>query len=114
MLELAGPLGLSYAQRAATERLMAEHKTRARSPGAELVEAEHALDAVFAKRDASPDAVDASTRRVGLVHAELRSEHLKTHLAQTALLDARQVQHYVRLRGYAADPQKHRSPEHRH
>lgn len=117
VLELAAPLGSSDAQRAATQRLMTEHKARARSLGAELVEAERALDAVFAQRDASPasaDAVDAATRRVGLLHAELRSEHLKTHLAQTALLDTRQVQHYARLRGYAADSQQHHSPGHRH
>lgn len=114
VLELAGPLGLSEAQRAATETLMAEHKARARALGAELVDAERALDAVFARREATPDAVDAATQRVGRLHAELRSEHLKTHLAQTALLDERQVRQYARLRGYAAGTHRNHSPGHRH
>lgn len=102
VLELADRLGLSAAQRDASARLMAAHRDRAKVLGAELVAAERRLDRLFAERTATPDAVDAATRRIGALRAELRAEHLKTHLAQTALLDAAQVRRYAELRGYAA------------
>jgi Spy/CpxP family protein refolding chaperone len=102
VLELARRLDLTAEQRAASERLMAEHKARAREIGERVIAAERTLDALFAERRADAAAVDAATRRVGELQAELRAEHLKTHLAQTALLDAQQVARYVQLRGYAA------------
>jgi hypothetical protein len=64
-----------------------------------MVDAGRELDRLFAQREAAADAVDAATRRLGLQHAELRSEHLKTHLVQRALLDAGQVHRYAQLRG---------------
>lgn len=100
VLELADRLSLSPEQRSATQRLMTEHKERARMLGTGLVNAERELDSLFAQRAAAPAAVDAATRRVGLLQAELRAEHLKTHLAQTALLGAEQVRLYSVLRGY--------------
>jgi hypothetical protein len=100
VLELADRLALSADQRDATQRLMTDHKQRARALGTELVDAERELDRLFARRDAAPESVDSATRRIGALHAELRSEHLKTHLAQTALLSAGQVRQYVTLRGY--------------
>ena len=65
---------------------------------------------LFAQRQAAPDAVDAVTQHVGLLQARLRGEHLKTHLAQTALLEPRQVQQYVQLSGYTdgAHPERHK------
>jgi hypothetical protein len=101
VLELADRLSLSAEQRSATQRLMSEHKERARSLGAGVVNAERELDNIFAQRTAAPDAVETATRRVALLQAELRAEHLKTHLAQTALLELEQVRLYGVLRGYA-------------
>lgn len=103
VLELADRLALSAEQRAATQSLIAEHKARARTLGEQLVNGERDLDKLFAQRAAAVDTVDAATRRVGLLQAELRAEHLKTHIAQTALLSGDQVQMYAVLRGYAAD-----------
>jgi Spy/CpxP family protein refolding chaperone len=103
VLELADRLALTAEQRAATQSLMAEHKARARTLGEQLVDAERDLDKLFAQRAAAADTVDAATRRVGLLQAELRAEHLKTHIAQTALLSGDQVRMYPVLRGYAAD-----------
>jgi hypothetical protein len=100
-LELRERLGLSAEQIAASEALMAEHKRRARELGASLVDAERPLDALFAHRRADPAHVDEATRAVGLLQARLRAEHLNTHVAQTALLNAEQVRAYDRLRGYA-------------
>jgi hypothetical protein len=100
VLELADRLGLSPEQRSATQSLMSEHKQRARSLGAGLVNAERELDGLFAQRAAAPEAVDTATRRVALLQAELRAEHLKTHLTQTALLSPQQARRYSELRGY--------------
>ena len=114
VLELADRLGLSAEQRTATQRLMHEHKQRARSLGAGLVNAERELDGLFVQRSATPDAVDAATRRVALLQAELRAEHLKTHLAQTALLTPEQVRRYSELRGYGNAARGHSSGTHKH
>jgi hypothetical protein len=99
-LELKGRLGLSAAQIAATEALMAAHKARARELGASLVQAERKLDLLFALKVANADAVEQASRDVGLLQAQLRAEHLKTHLNQTALLNSEQIQSYSALRGY--------------
>ncbi|MBT2326833.1 hypothetical protein J7E62_31485 [Variovorax paradoxus] len=41
------------------------------------------------------------TEEIGQRAAKLREEHLRTHLAQVAILDAAQIQRYAQLRGYA-------------
>ncbi len=100
VLELADRLALTADQRAATQSLMTQHKTRARTIGEQLVDAERDLDKLFAQRAADVVAVDAATRRVGLLQADLRAEHLKTHVAQTSLLNSDQIRMYSVLRGY--------------
>jgi hypothetical protein len=100
VLELATELGLSETQAAATRTLLDQHKREAIRLGAALIEAERGLDSLFALREATPEAVDLAAARVGELQAHLRAEHLKTHIAQTALLDARQIRRYASLRGY--------------
>ncbi len=101
-LELAEPLELSAEQRTATQRLMAEHKARARALGEAVVQAEAALDKLFADRLATPAGVRQATQRVASLQAELRAEHLNTHLAQTMLMSPAQALRYAELRGYAS------------
>ena len=103
VLELADHLVLSTEQHAATQLLMTQHKARARTLGEQLVNAERDLDNLFAARTADADTVDEATRRVALLQAQVRAEHLKTHIAQTALLSDKQVQLYGALRGYTSD-----------
>ena len=110
VLELADGLTLNDEQRVATQSLMTEHKARARTLGAQLVDAERNLDKLFAQRAADAGAVDAATRRVGLLQADLRAEHLKTHVAQTALLNGEQVRMYQVLRGYAGAAETKQAP----
>src|SRR5439155_1849011 len=86
VLELAGPLQLNAEQELATRKLLTAHKARAQSLGVELIAAERELDQLFAKGQADPAGVDRATQQVGQLQARLRSEHLKTHLTQTALL----------------------------
>lgn len=114
-LELKQQLALTERQVQASEALMAGHRSRAKALGAALIEAERALDAVFSGGQADGAAVEDATREVGLRQARLRAEHLNTHLAQTALLDAEQVRRYSVLRGYTgarASPLEEQHPGH--
>jgi hypothetical protein len=65
VVELARRLDPMPEQLAASERLMHEHKARARKPGAQGIDAERELDRLFAERSADAAAVDAATRRIG-------------------------------------------------
>lgn len=107
VIELAAQLDLSAEQREASERLMNSHKARASKLGADVVQAERELDALFAQRRAEPEAVARAAARVGELQAALRTEHLNTHLLQTQLLSAHQIQRYQALRGYAANGHRH-------
>ena len=104
VLEHAAALGLSGAQRSASEALMLKHKAVAREIGKELVAAERGLDAAFADKTIDAARLAGLTREIGLKQAKLREEHLRTHLEQTALLTPEQVSRYAQLRGYAVAP----------
>lgn len=101
-LELAQPLALSAAQRQATQALMDSHKADARRIGAELVEAERALDQAFSTRQITAAGLTSYTDRIAQLQATLRASHLQTHLQQTALLTPQQISRYAELRGYTA------------
>jgi hypothetical protein len=109
VLEHADALALDARQREATAQLMQSHKAEARALGAQVVDAERALDRAFASRTATPEGVAAHTQRIAQLQARLRASHLETHLAQTALLAPQQVAKYQVLRGYAQAPATHRS-----
>jgi hypothetical protein len=104
VLELASMLTLSPTQTEASEALMASHKAEARDLGARLVQAERELDTAFAGQRINAAQVEAQTRHIGLLQAQLRASHLRTHLQQAELLTASQVARYAELRGYAAGP----------
>ena len=114
VLELASQLGLDPTQQTATQALMLAHRQRARALGAELVAAEAELDALFAGRQARASSVDEATKKVALLQARLRAEHLKTHLTETALLSPAQVERYAVLRGYRSDAASPPSPAPEH
>lgn len=114
-LELKDALQLDAAQVTALQDLMREHKARARALGAEVVRLEQSLDLLFAQRQARPASVDALLQDIGRTQGALRAEHLKTHLATTALLSDVQVRRYDELRGYTgAAPAKPRAHQHHH
>lgn len=102
VLELADALHLNADQRQATQALRARHQQRASEIGHALLEAEQALDRAFASRTIDTAALARMTADIGQRQAQLRQEHLRTHLEQTALLTEHQVQRYNALRGYTA------------
>ena len=113
VLELATELGLEEQQRRQSEALMARHRTEAQRLGQELIEAERALDQAFASRSIDADALQRLTQDAGMKHARLRAEHLRTHLAQTALMTPQQIARYNSLRGYDTAHHQH-TPEMSH
>jgi Spy/CpxP family protein refolding chaperone len=111
VLELADKLALSAEQRAATERLMQAHKAGARAIGAELVEAELALAALFRGGAVDEAALARATRTVAALQGEYRLSHLETHRRMRALLSSDQVKRYDELRGHSAGGAKQ---QHKH
>ena len=113
VLELASELGLTPEQRAATEALFQKMQRRASALGTELVEAEGALDHLFASHTATSDAVKVSLTRIAKLQGEIRQVHLDAHIEQASVLTAAQIAAYTRLRGYDAAPPVH-DGRHRH
>lgn len=103
VLELADDLGLSQAQRAAIEQIRTAIQAEARALGAQVVEIEGHLDALFAEDRATTDALGRMTAHLAEVQGRLRAGHLRAHIATHAALTPDQVAHYGRLRGYTTD-----------
>jgi Spy/CpxP family protein refolding chaperone len=99
-LELAAPLQLSDTQRDASKQLMMTHKDEVRRLGADLVQAERALDQAFVNRSIDQAGLKSMTQRIGQLQAAIRESHLRTHLLQTAILTSKQIAQYNTLRGY--------------
>lgn len=104
VLELAEPLALTPEQRGATEKLMAAHRAEARAIGARLVEAERALDSLFAKTAANEASLADHVRKAAAIQGDYRLSHLETHRRIRALLTDEQINRYVQSRGYGGAP----------
>jgi len=102
-LELAEALGLDAAQRAAIEAQHAAMRREAIAAGEAVIEAEAALDALFARGQPSPEAIAAATEAAGRAHGALRAVHLRWHLATSATLTPAQRARYAELRGYGGE-----------
>jgi Spy/CpxP family protein refolding chaperone len=102
VLELASELGLSDAQRTASESLVAPMRERAIALGRQIIEAERDLDHAFADRSIDHDYLRRQVAKIAALTGELRAVHLETHLAQRAILTPDQIARYDALRGYQA------------
>ena len=111
VLELADKLGLSEQQRATTRELMDQHKQQARAIGAELVDAERAVEILFSKASVDEATLARAVRQVAALEGEYRLSHLETHRRMRAVLTEEQVERYDALRGYSAEAPAH---QHRH
>jgi hypothetical protein len=103
VIELAQPLGLSAAQLTASRDIFARMQRAARAEGVALVEAERALDALYATKTATPGGVDVQLSKIESIRARLRGVHLNAHLEQAALLTPGQLTRYAVLRGYESN-----------
>ena len=80
---------LTSGQRTQTHELLAKHKAVVTT-----------LDPAFAGQRITTEGLTAVTNGIGRLQALIRSEHLRTHLEQTALLSTLQIEQYKALRGY--------------
>ena len=101
VLDLAQELQLTAKQQSKTRALFEAMRTETGALGADLIEAERALDRLFAEKRATPETVAAATERAGAVEAKLRAAHLRYHLATIDVLTTDHVMAYNHLRGYA-------------
>ena len=107
VLQLAAELGLSDAQRKATDSLYASMRQRALSIGRQIIEAERTLDRAFANAAIEPATLRSQVGAIATLQGELRAVHLEAHLAQHALLTPEQVARYDVLRGYRGNSTQH-------
>ena len=101
VLELADSLGLTEEQAAAVEAAHDEMAGAAVTLGERVIEAERALDRLFADGVATDEAVRAATAEVARLRGELRAVHLVAHLRTREALSRHQLHEYQRLRRYA-------------
>lgn len=101
VLELTEQLALSSAQHEATKRLMESHKAEAKRIGEKLVEAERALDQLFAGGKFDAAQLAQQVKQAAAIQGEYRLAHLDTHRQMRAILTSQQVARYDALRGYA-------------
>jgi Spy/CpxP family protein refolding chaperone len=100
VLDLAQELQLTVEQQSKTNALFEAMRTETSALGADLIEAERALDRLFAEKRATPETVAAATEHAGAIQAQLRAAHLRYHLAMIDVLTTDQVMAYNLLRGY--------------
>jgi Spy/CpxP family protein refolding chaperone len=112
VLQLANQLGLSDAQRQATDSLYANMQQRAVSIGRKIIAAERALDRAFVEDGIEPAMLRSQVGAIATLQGELRAVHLETHLNQRSLLTPEQIARYDVLRGYRGNPMSHDSRRH--
>lgn len=115
VLELSRELGLNADQRAKTDTLFKSMERRAKNFGRQLVDAEQALDVLFASKRITPVLLTEAVTRIGELQSRVRAAHLEAHLEQTRILTPEQIALYIKLRGYgAAAPAAGGGHQHKH
>lgn len=114
VLELADELELTEEQRAAVTEVYDAMHGEAVELGRRVVEAEGRLDALFARAEATPEALRAALAELATLRADLRYAHLTAHLETRALLTEPQRRRYDHLRGYGAEGMEHPPGHHGH
>jgi Spy/CpxP family protein refolding chaperone len=110
VLELREQLVLTEEQATRTQVAFDVMHGKARRLGESLVEAERALDALFAGGNADEERLRAVVTRIAGIRGELRLAHLDAHLRMREILSPEQIAAYDRLRGYADEQGKSGGP----
>jgi Spy/CpxP family protein refolding chaperone len=103
VLDLAAPLQLSEAQRAATQAIYDRMHREAVRLGGLIVERERELDRLFASGTVQAEALQRLALDIAQLRGALRVTHLQAHVEMKDLLSAEQIAHYDALRGYTAE-----------
>ena len=101
VLENADALALSPGQHERTKALFQSMQREAVPLGELLIEQELELDRLFATRTVQPTTLEATTAAIGATQGQLRSAHLRYHLAMMDLLTPEQLRRYAEVRGYS-------------
>nr|UZC79434.1 KrmF [uncultured bacterium] len=112
VLEHAQALQLTKRQRTQTQAIFDAMRQEAIELGHQLVQAERHLDHLFSTQAVTEDTLQEATRTIATYRGRLRHVHLRAHLAQRRVLNAKQIQRYDDWRGYPASGFNH--PPHRH
>ncbi|HEY1268692.1 MAG TPA: Spy/CpxP family protein refolding chaperone [Candidatus Binatia bacterium] len=102
VLELAGPLKLSDAQKRRTEEIRQVMLNETIPVGTRIIEKERELDQLFASGSIDNAKLDSTLADIGRLQGELRAAHLRAHLEQKKILTPEQVANYDELRGYTS------------
>ena len=113
-LEHAADLALSADQTALLKDIQARMAESAKPLGAAIVEAESALDHLFAERRIDHAALAEATAGIAKLQGELRAVHLAAHLETRAALSEEQVARYNALRGYTGSAPAQSHGRHKH
>ncbi len=108
VLDLAQQLNLSSQQIAKTNRVFESMREKAIGLGAQLVEYERKLDALFSSSQISASTLDAMLLKIGETRSMLRGAHLHAHLEMKKILSHHQVVMYDDLRGYSGGGDNHK------
>jgi Spy/CpxP family protein refolding chaperone len=107
VLELQSQLRMSAEQITQTKAIFSRMETSAKAHGAELVEAERELEALFRSRQVTSEELSVALERIASRQAKVRYSHLSAHIEQTQLLTPEQTALYVALRGYGGQHEQH-------
>lgn len=102
VLEFAEGLDLTAQQHRTMNALVYAMTEEAVAAGAEVINAETQLDALFSSGEADEVRLQEILKRIANHWAELRGTHLRYHLQVKAVLTPKQVNRYNELRGYTS------------
>ena len=114
VLDLGDTLQLNDHQRRATQSLFDRMLREARPLGSQIVDREKQLDELFASGKATEEQLQSLLLEIGRLRSQLRFVHLRAHVAQRALLSAKQIEHYDAARGYHGGGHGQHSQHHEH
>ena len=110
VLDLAEHLQLSEEQRRKTQTIFEAMRTEAVRLGQQLVDRERYLDTLFAAGTIAEAQLEPLVADLATIHGQLRTVHLRAHLAQRSILTPEQLRRYDALRGYDVASQHHIHP----
>ena len=106
-LELSGPLKLTAAQKAQTEKARVRILGEAKRLGRLIVAKEEELNGLFVAEKIDEGGLRTLLREIARLQGELRIAHLQRHLEMKRILTPEQVKRYDELRGYAQAAVRH-------
>lgn len=112
VLDLADELDLTEEQVTQIQALFDEMQPQAIVLGEQILTAEAALEEAFRTQAVDENSLESQLQAIGVLDAQLRYVHLRTHLATIQILTPHQVMLYNSLRGYDDLPANHSQHSH--